>query len=182
MQNHAEPRLGSPPQLSRIPMVGGSEASDCTHPRNRDDLPIFAQFDGPFSRRVLFKPEMGSVRVVIVNIRLGAFAASSRALVGQLCLAAEIGTSGARSWAGWGQSAGAQLTTRARHPLTTASIPLADSGKMPLMLPTRSAGRSLDWICAPDGQEFVHVIDAGETAPPLELMQGWTQKTVDLDE
>ncbi len=39
-----------------------------THPRNRDDLPIFAQFDSPFSRCVLFKPEMGSVRVAMVNI------------------------------------------------------------------------------------------------------------------
>ncbi len=40
-----------------------------THAQKRDDLPIFARFDGPFVRSVLLKPEMGSVRVVIVNIR-----------------------------------------------------------------------------------------------------------------
>ena len=40
-----------------------------TDARNRDDLPIFARFDSPFSRSVLFKSEMGSVRVVIVNTR-----------------------------------------------------------------------------------------------------------------
>jgi hypothetical protein len=30
---------------------------------------IFARFDSPLSRSVLFKSEMGSVRVVIANIR-----------------------------------------------------------------------------------------------------------------
>ena len=40
-----------------------------THARNRDDLPNLTQFDRPFFRGVLFKPEMGSVRVVVVDVR-----------------------------------------------------------------------------------------------------------------
>jgi hypothetical protein len=40
-----------------------------THAQKRDNLPIFERFDGPFVRGVLFKPEMGSVHVVVVNIR-----------------------------------------------------------------------------------------------------------------
>ena len=40
-----------------------------THARNRNDLPIFARFNSPFSRSVLIKPEMGSVRVVMVSVR-----------------------------------------------------------------------------------------------------------------
>ena len=40
-----------------------------THARNRNDLPIFARFNSPFSTSVLIKPEMGSVRMVIVYVR-----------------------------------------------------------------------------------------------------------------
>lgn len=41
-----------------------------THARNRNDLPILARFNSPFFRSVLFKPEMGSVRVVIVIVNI----------------------------------------------------------------------------------------------------------------
>ena len=37
--------------------------------RNRDDLTHFSRFDQPLFRSVLFKPKMGSIRVVIINIR-----------------------------------------------------------------------------------------------------------------
>ena len=40
-----------------------------SYPRNRDDLSHLSRFDRPLFRGVLFEPEMGSVRVVIVNIR-----------------------------------------------------------------------------------------------------------------
>ena len=40
-----------------------------SYPRNRDDLSHFSRLDRSLIRSVLFKPEMGSVRVVIVNIR-----------------------------------------------------------------------------------------------------------------
>ena len=40
-----------------------------TDPRDHDYLPHFSHLDRPLFRSVLFKPEMGSVRVVILNIR-----------------------------------------------------------------------------------------------------------------
>ena len=42
------------------------ESSD---PRNRDDLTHFLRLDRSLFRSVLSKPEMGPVRVVVVNIR-----------------------------------------------------------------------------------------------------------------
>ncbi len=44
-------------------MVQSSDA------RPRDDLPIFSRFDDPFFRSILFKPEMGSARVVVGDVR-----------------------------------------------------------------------------------------------------------------
>ena len=39
-----------------------------TDPRNRDDLPHFSRFDRSLFRGVLFQPEVGSVRVVVVDV------------------------------------------------------------------------------------------------------------------
>ena len=36
--------------------------------RNRDDLPHFAPLDRPLFRGVFVEPEMGSVRVVVINV------------------------------------------------------------------------------------------------------------------
>jgi len=60
---YTEPRLGSPPLLSRIPMV------QPTHTGNRDDLPYFPWLDGSLFRCVLFEPQMRPVLVVVIDVR-----------------------------------------------------------------------------------------------------------------
>jgi len=42
------------------------------------------------------------------------------------------------------------------------------------------AGRSLDFMRLPDGQELVHVIAAEEGAPPPKLPEGWQRESVAL--
>ena len=39
------------------------------------------------------------------------------------------------------------------------------------------AGRALDWMCLPDGSEYVHVIDGGPDKDALVLPAGWTTRT-----
>ena len=44
------------------------------------------------------------------------------------------------------------------------------------------AGRSVDVITLPDGAEYIHVIDGGDSKAPLELPEGWTLRTMDVTE
>jgi hypothetical protein len=66
---YAESRLGSPPLLSRIPMVqpthtgGGDEVSEY------NDLPYFPRLNGSFFRCVFFESQMRPVLVVVVDVR-----------------------------------------------------------------------------------------------------------------
>jgi hypothetical protein len=60
---YSEPRLGSPPELSRVAMV------QSTDPRNRDDLPHVSRLNRTFFRSVFLESEVRSVFVVIDDIR-----------------------------------------------------------------------------------------------------------------